>query len=214
MRFNLLHLEQEFSSSTAVFYSMFHSETHWAVSTDTRFSTTYCNFRLMLVMRKTQLFQTLCSLKLLFEQLNFHIRITWGILKGCVLYGVVEQRTVIFILQCCPYLSSAWGRGFHAFVPLCLWAQFYSAYKKYDKDRILSFSCQVRGVVPAFISHCLDYCNALLSSLPKKSISSLQLLQNSAATVLKCEISELLKGTRALAYPQRLLREVHNTQAI
>ena len=48
---------------------------------------------------------------------------------------------------------------------------------------ILSFK-DSEVLIHAFVSSRLDYCNVLLSGLPKKSLRSLQMVQNAAARVL------------------------------
>lgn len=76
----------------------------------------------------------------------------------------------------------------------------------------------------AFINNQIDYCNALLSVLPRKSISCLQLRQNSAARVLtESGIEEVdnisshqsvFNKTQSLIYtqclmPQKVLKHMH-----
>ena len=56
--------------------------------------------------------------------------------------------------------------------------------KNIARVRLFLSQASTEVLMHAFISCRLDYCNALLSGLPKKSISNIQLLQNSAAQVL------------------------------
>ena len=52
------------------------------------------------------------------------------------------------------------------------------------KVRLFLSLADTEKLIHAFITSRLDYCNALLSGLPKKAISQLQNIQNAAAQVL------------------------------
>ena len=77
------------------------------------------------------------------------------------------------------------------------------------KVRLFLSQADTEKLIHCFISSRLDYCNALLSGLPKKSIGRLQLVQNAAARVLtktkrRVHITPVLKSLHWLPISFRI----------
>ena len=73
--------------------------------------------------------------------------------------------------------------------------------KNIAKVRQFLSQANAETLIHAFITCRIDYCNALLSGLPQKSIAQLQLLQNSAA--------RMLTRTRKRAHMTPILKSLH-----
>jgi hypothetical protein len=81
--------------------------------------------------------------------------------------------------------------------------------KNISKLRNLMTKSDLEKLIHAFISSKLDYCNGLLTGLPKKNIRQLQLIQNAAARVLmkakrSDHVTPLLKALHWLPVSQRI----------
>ncbi len=76
----------------------------------------------------------------------------------------------------------------------------YYQLKNIPRIRCFVSSQDMEKLVHAFITSRVDYCNGLLTSLPKKTIRQLQLIQNAAARILT--------RTRQSAYSPQVLKLV------
>ncbi len=77
----------------------------------------------------------------------------------------------------------------------------YYHLKNIARIRCFVWSQDLEKRVHAFITSRVDYCNGLLTSLPKKTIIQLQLIQNAAARILT--------RTRKSEYITPVLRSIH-----
>ena len=92
------------------------------------------------------------------------------------------------------------------FVHICSTSVTKTAFyqlKNISKVRPFLSLSNTERLMHAFITSRLDYCNALLSGLPKSTINQLQLMQNSAARVLtrtrrRAHITPILKSLHCL----------------